>query len=160
MLLLSQNIDPEETRHPTIFPMHDLGRVADQIWSKYSTKPCPFTTGDWYVAGSAAIAMKDRPRVLFYWHGIENMDTPPTGLWASDADVNEKGRLVFWAIPKETTDVSRNVPDYVFRRFLNTMVQSKPIILPYQTNTKISPVQIGVAIVPPMKDAILPEKTP
>ena len=132
------------------FPMQALGAAADQVWNEHLTEPCPFVTGDWWIAGNAAITMKDRPRVLFYWTGIENMDTSPTGLWASDADVNEKGGLVFWAIPgKDITEVSdEDVPDYVFRRFPDAVVQSKPIVLPYQTKAKIPPVQIGVAVVP------------
>ena len=139
--------------HPTIFPMRDIGRVADQIWSEHSAKPCPYTTGVWYVAGNAAIAMKDRPRVLFYWRGIDNPKTPPTGLWASDTDVNEKGGLVFWTH-------ADGPPDYLFRRFPNAMVQPEPIVLPYRIGKKIPPIQIGVAIVPSMEDAIPPEKIP
>ncbi|MCL2304912.1 MAG: glycosyltransferase family 39 protein [Planctomycetaceae bacterium] len=131
------------------FPMQALGVAAGQIWSEHSTQPCPFTTGDWWIAGNAAVAMKDRPRVLFYWHGIENRNASPTGLWANDTDVNEsRGGLVFWEISKETTDVSEEVPDYVRWRFPNAVVRPEPIILPYTTSAKIPPVHIGVAIIP------------
>ena len=140
--------------HPTSFPMRELGVAADQIWGEYSKGPCPFTTGDWYIAGKAAIMMKDRPRVLFYWTGMEKRNAPLTGLWASDADVNEKGGLVFWELLQkdfsEVPEISdEDVPDYVLRRFPNAMVQPKPIVLPYKINAKIPPVQIGVAVVPP-----------
>jgi len=133
------------------FPMQALGAAADQIWDEHSTGPCPFVTGDWWIAGNAAITMKDRPRVLFYWGGMESRNTPPTGLWASDADVNEKGGLVFWALhQKGVTEVSdENVPEYVLRRFPKARVQPKPILLPYKTNAQIPPLQLGIAIVPP-----------
>ena len=139
------------------FPMQALGVAADKIWGEHSTQPCPYTTGDWRIAANAAITMKDRPSVLFYYNGsysgIENMSASPTGFWASDADVNEKGGLVFWSLPndaaKATSDVSPDVPDYVLQRFPNAMVQQESIVLPYQTKAHVPPLQIGVAVVPP-----------
>ena len=139
------------------FPMQALGVASDQIWSDQTSQPCPYTTGDWWIAGNAAIAMKDRPRVLFYWKGIEKMNASPTGLWASDADVNEKGGLVFWQVSKKdikgtaqaTPDISFEVPKYVLRRFPDAVIRPEPIIFPYTTKANVAPLQIGVAVVPP-----------
>ncbi|MDR1491322.1 MAG: glycosyltransferase family 39 protein [Planctomycetaceae bacterium] len=128
------------------FPMRELGTVCDKIWSSRFSTPCPYITGDWYLAGNAAYAMKNRPSVHFYWQGIESPDAKPTGTWSTDADVNQRGGLILW----NAKNYGENkIPDYVFTRFPFAKKFPETLVLPYKTSAEIPPLNVGVAIVPP-----------
>ena len=135
---------PHITGKPSHYhePMRELGAECDRIWSdRFSDSPCLYITGDWRMAGNAAIVMKDRPSVLFYW-GIGNPNAVPTSTWATDEDVNQKGGIILW-------EAAEQVPDWVLRRFPNAEVLPEILELPYKTSANVPPLQIGIAIVPP-----------
>jgi hypothetical protein len=100
-------------------------------------------SGDWKYAGNAAYAMKDRPSVHFYYNGIANLQTLPTGTWSTDEDVNQKGGIILWNVLEST------VPGWVHRRFPRAEVLPEILELPYKTRAKIPPLKIGMAVVPP-----------
>jgi len=124
------------------FPMQELGVKCDEIWYSQFNTPCPYITGSWRYAGNAAYAMKDRPSVHFYYDGIDDLNTQPTGTWSTDEDVNQKGGIILWEATEQT-------PDWVHRRFPNAEVLSEILELPYKTGAKIPLLRIGIAIVPP-----------
>jgi hypothetical protein len=127
------------------FPMRELGVECDRIWSDgFGDLPCPYTTGHWFYAGNAAHAMKDRPSVHFYYYDQGSPEARPTGTWSTDKDVNQRGGIILW-------EASTEVPDWVHHRFPKAEVLPKMLELPYKTGATISPVRIGVAIVPPQK---------
>ncbi len=126
------------------YPGRALAERLDAIWAEYSNQPCPYLTGDFWVVGNAALYMKGRPSVHFYWDKIRP-DSRPTGDWSSDRDVREKGGLVVWDADFEKV----SPPDYVREHFPEAETYPGILSLPYQTGAKVAPVRIGVAVIPP-----------
>ena len=87
--------------------------------------------------------MKDHPSVLFYYKGIDDINALPTGTWATDDDVNQKGGIILWKASNQT------VPKWVHRRFPGAEVLPEILELPYKTSAKIPPLKIGIAVVSP-----------
>ena len=125
------------------FPMRELGAEGDRIWSSHFDVPCPYTSGDWYYAGTAGCTMKDRPSVHFYYNTIADPEALPTGTWSTDEGVNQKGGIIFWKATDQTA------PDWLHRRFPRAEVVPEILELPYSTGAKIPPLRIGVALIPP-----------
>ena len=126
------------------FPMVALGANCERIWAEHVDGPCPFVTGDWWLAGNAAEGMRPSPSV----HAIgafENMDLDdsPT-IWSSDEDVNRQGGLILWN-PSFYPD---ELPETLFERFPQAIILPA-LVIPYERFTNIPPVTIGVAIVKP-----------
>jgi hypothetical protein len=131
-----------------LFPAQKLGIRCDTIWySKFNT-PCPFVSGDWAICGYAGWAMRDRPRVLFYWniHGIDYLHAKPTGTWATDSDVNQTGGIILWQLSDKP---DHYIPEWLHQRFPNAEIIPDTIILPYSTGAKVPPLKVGVALIPP-----------
>ncbi|MDR0610791.1 MAG: glycosyltransferase family 39 protein [Planctomycetaceae bacterium] len=133
-----------------LFPTRELGIQCDQIWySKFNT-PCPFVSGEWAICGYAGWAMRDSPRVHFYWNiyhdGINYLNEKPTGTWSADSDVNQQGGMIFWQLSDKPDNY---IPDWLHKRFPNAEIMTEPIILPYKTRAKVPPLKVGVAIIPP-----------
>ena len=156
------------------FPMRELGAECDRIWSSRFETPCPYTSGEWVYAGNAAYTMKDRPSVHFYCslHVRGNIGDPeavPTGTWATDEDVNQKGGIILWQasrpseansklfsgirLKQETSEsLDLPIPDWVHRRFPRAEVFPEILELRYKTGADIPPLRIGIALVPPPKN--------
>ncbi|MDR3196689.1 MAG: glycosyltransferase family 39 protein [Planctomycetaceae bacterium] len=144
-----------------LFATNDFGVKCDQIWYSRFETPCCYATGDWALCGYACYAMRDRPSLHYYWNmydgGIGNMNAKPSGAWATDEDVNQKGGIIVWKISdggeSNNSDNSNNsddyVPDWVYKRFPKAEIIPDPIILPYKTKAKVPPIKIGIAIIPP-----------
>jgi len=136
------------------FPMQQLGVECDRIWSSRFAIPCPWISGDWWLAGNAAYSMKDRPSVHFYYDGISDPQAKPTGTWSQDADVNKQGGLILWLSTDGNAQVEADrppVPEYVARRFPRAEVLPETLTLRYQTGANVPPVKVGVAMIPPEK---------
>lgn len=130
-------------------PMYRLGAECDRIWSEHSPLPCPYITGDWFLAGSAACVMKDRPSVHFYYNDIGDPEAIPTGPWSQDADMNEKGGLILWRCPAVWEKSRDTVPGYLSERFPKAVPLEEIIEIPYKTTAPVFPLQVGVAIIVP-----------
>ncbi|MDR2441215.1 MAG: glycosyltransferase family 39 protein [Planctomycetaceae bacterium] len=134
-----------------LFATNDFGVKCDQIWYSRFEIPCRYVTGDWPLCGYACYAMRDRPSLHYYWNiydeGISNMNAKPSGTWATDSDLNQKGGMIVWNISNNKSD--NYVPDWVYKRFPKAEVISEPIILPYKTRANVPPIKIGAAIIPP-----------
>jgi len=135
------------------FPMRSLGAECDRIWSSRFPKPCPYLSGDWWLAGNAAYSMEDRPSVHFYYGDINDPQVKSTGTWSQDSEVNEHGGILLWqlSVGKNTQDetVIPQVPKFVALRFPRAEVLSETLTLPYQTGANVPPLKIGVAVIPP-----------
>ena len=134
----------EKQSRLTYYPMQELGGECDRRWNSRFDTPCPYISGQWYLAGSAAYAMKDRPSVHFYYYGIEDLDALPTGTWATDEDVNQTGGILLWEVPFEQT-----TPDWVHHRFPRAEILPEMLELPYKSGAKIPPLKIRIAVIPP-----------
>ncbi|MDR1923723.1 MAG: glycosyltransferase family 39 protein [Planctomycetaceae bacterium] len=152
MILVVSALSPHVTgkQKKQFLPMRELGAECDRIWYSQFDVPCPYVTGDWFIAGFASYAMKDRPRVHFYWNihdgDIHNPNSLPTGTWSTDSDVNNHGGIVVWQI----TNTDENyAPKYLHTRFPKANIIPNPIILPYKTSAKVPPLKVGVAVIPP-----------
>ncbi len=133
------------------FPGPALAERLDTIWAEYSDRPCPYLTGDSWLAGNVAPYMKGRPSVHFYWEMIRP-DSRPAGAWSSDQDVRKKGGLVLWDIDADMTNHPVIPPDYVREHFPEAKTYPEILLFPYRTGAKIAPVQIGVAVIPPARE--------
>lgn len=157
-LLLQSIASPYWTGRPQRFhfPIRELGARCDRIWDSRFQEPCPYVSGDWWIAGNAAIGMKDRPSVHFYWRDIDRPEVRPTGTWSEDSDVNESGGLVFWSISgfywRGKRDYPQGVlPEYVRERFPRAELFPEPLELSYKTGKYIE-LRIGVAVIPPKNE--------
>ncbi len=136
--------------HAVQFPYRDLAAACDRIWSEKYAAPCPYVTGHWRLAGFAAHGMKDRPSVLFYAKGNYPEDGEPTGTWARDSDINERGGLVLWELPdKAASEGPVQDSGFLKQRYPRAETVPEPLILHYKTGAKVPPLRVGVAIVPP-----------
>lgn len=127
------------------YPGRGLADLATKTWAENgSDGKCPYITGDWLPACHAAMYMADRPCTLIYYYGSE-VGLEPTGFWASDADVNEKGGIVIWNVPKDENDGF--VPDWLYERYPNAKPCSKTFELPYQTKADVPSLRVGCAVV-------------
>ena len=138
------------------FPAVELAAECDRIWDEQVGGKCPYMTGDWFPAGSAAFYTKDRRSVHFYWEGIAESDAVPTGAWSEDADVNRCGGLVLWQMPDGTSDTTAPlsvVPEWVHRRFPRADVVGRTVVIPWKTNADRAPLRIGIAVVRPDSSA-------
>lgn len=127
------------------FPMQELGAKCDEIWaSRFPDSPCPYITGDFWLAGNAAYAMRDRPSVHFYcWTDpMEDPESAPTGTWSTDEDVNQRGGIILW-------HASEQIPDWIHLRFPRAEILPETLELSFRVGTRIPPVRIGIAVVPP-----------
>lgn len=135
------------------FPCEGIAAALDHAWSeKYPGTACPILTGDWKVAGPASLKMKERPTVLFYYHGLEE-GMRPHGFWISDEDFAEKGGIVVWKV--EDGLPSNGVPEYLKRRFPTAEPATEVLTIPWQTSAKVKPLKIRYAIAPPAEKKVL-----
>lgn len=134
------------------YPGRALAELATKTWAENgSGGKCPYLTGDWLPACHAAMYMADRPCTLIYYYGSE-VGLEPTGFWASDADVNEKGGIVIWNVPKDENDGF--VPDWLYERYPNAKPCSKTFELPYQTKADVPPLRVGCAVITPQSTSL------
>lgn len=133
------------------FPMQALAERCDRIWDERFDVPCPYVSGEWFCAGNAALAMRDRPSVLFYWAGLNDPEALPAGTWADDMDVNRRGGIIVWQIKpkKKDGEIAVREPPFLRMRFPTAEVLPEVLELPYKTGAPIPPLRIGVAVVPP-----------
>ncbi len=137
---------------PLHYPMRELGAVCDEMWSRRDEGPCPYVTGDWLVAGYAAIAMKDRPTVHFYYgNSFYRPGTIPSATWSADADVNERGGLAIWITGHQNTAPLTRPPGFVLTRFPKAEMIPDTICLPYKTGAELEPLKVRAAYIPPAK---------
>jgi hypothetical protein len=149
-VFIFQAVDPEKEARRYL-PMRAIGAECDRIWSSRFNLPCPYTTGQWVLAGTAAYAMKDRPSVHFYndtinGDTIADMEALPVGTWSTDKDINQLGGIILWEISQSSEQL---VPDWVHRRFPRAEVLPEILKIPYKTSPSTPLLNIGVAIVPP-----------
>ena len=134
------------------YPGRGLAELATKIWADQgSGGKCPYITGDWKPACNAAMYMADRPCTLIYYYGLEEGKIP-TGYWASDSDVNEKGGIVIWTVPKGENDGF--IPNWLYKRYPNAKPCSKAFELPYQTKADVPPLRVGCAVVTPQSTSL------
>lgn len=155
-LLLQSIVSPYWTGRPQRFhfPIKELGARCDRLWSSRFPGPCPYLTGNWWIAGNAALGMKDRPTVHFYWRGIDHYKARPTGTWSEDSDVNESGGLVLWPISgsywaSQMETPLECPPPYIHERFPRAVILPESLELTYQTGANLQKLRVGVAVVPP-----------
>lgn len=131
------------------FPAKALGTKFDQIWSaQFGALPCPYLSGDWQVAGHAALYMKGRPSVLCYYYGLESGKCP-NGFWVFDEDLDRDGGIIVW---KSGSGLSPDdVPEYLNRRFPRAEVSPETLTIPWLTRAEIDPLRIRYAIIPPRR---------
>ncbi len=126
------------------FPIEELGEASTEIWSRHAEGTCPYTSGEWWLAGNAAEAMRPSPSVHAIG-GFGNMDAldMPTS-WSTDNDFNQRGGLIFWDLKAS----KGRSPKTLLKHFPQAKILP-PLTLSYETSAPVPPLKIGVAIVIP-----------
>lgn len=137
------------------FPMQDLGAAVERIWSEQAGGPCPYLTGEWWIAGNAAQGMNPIPSV----HAIGNFETmdvndAPTS-WSSDEDVNRRGGIVLWEFDENEITVPKTLWDH----FPGAVVL-EPLTIEYKKYKNAEPLKIGIAIIRPESTGAERPETP
>jgi hypothetical protein len=129
------------------FPMQELGVACEKIWSEHAAGHCPYTTGNWWLAGNAAEGMRPSPSVhaIGSFARIQVEDSPSN--WSTDNDVNSRGGLILW---DDNTSTETDI-DFLQKRFPKA-IRLESLILPYKKFKNISPLKIGMAIVLPAEE--------
>ncbi len=135
------------------FPTRVLGAQLEKIWSeKYGSTPCPMLTGQWKIAGHAALGMKDRPSVLCYYDGLEE-GRRPLIIGTSDEDFAKSGGIVVWKLEDQMDAglgvLPDEIPEFLTRRFPTAEVSPEVLEIPWCTAAKIPPLRVRYAIAPP-----------
>lgn len=131
------------------FPMEDLGHVCEKLWTEKVGGDCPYVTGDWWLAGNAALHMEPIPSVHAFGQ-FGNMDAPiRVSTWSTDEDVNHRGGLVLW----EKEDDDDQIMAFMLQRFPK-MHELPMVVIPYSKwyyidSVNVPPQKICVGIVYP-----------
>ena len=119
------------------FPGRQLAAEIQRRWNKQNSAPLTIVAGDWWPAGNVAFYAESRPSVF------TEMDVHKSP-WTNNEDLRLYGGVVLWEIGHY---------DNVFltkllKRFPAATLEA-PISLNWQTKAKISPLQIGLIMIPP-----------
>lgn len=131
------------------FPMKELGIASERIWDEKVGETCPYVTGDWWLAGNAALHMEQTPTVHAFGQFGKPFAPFPVSSWSTDQDVNRYGGLVFW----EKEDDNEETMAVLRGRFPDIHVLPM-IVIPhskayYIDSAKIPPQEICLGIVYP-----------
>ncbi len=119
------------------FPGQQLATEVENRWNQQHETPLEIVGGTWWVAGNVAFYAEHRASVF------ADMDLSKSP-WLNDQKLREKGGVVLWP----TGSAGEAIQETLLERFPETETQ-QPIVLAWQTKAELSPVQIGMAIIPP-----------
>ncbi|MGL4594069.1 MAG: glycosyltransferase family 39 protein [Thermoguttaceae bacterium] len=159
VLLLAAYIVPFCKNKPTrfLFPGKELAQIAEKKWSEYygENVPCQYVTGEWWLAGNAAMWMRSNPHVLAYMSHDSMNDPKLLSSWSTRDDVIKNGGLVFWISDrKEYVD---GIPSSLFQNYPNAVILPNVSLKYHRTTNRTA--NIGIAIVPPAHLPTLPIPT-
>ncbi|MGL4943999.1 MAG: glycosyltransferase family 39 protein [Thermoguttaceae bacterium] len=137
----------KEKQDRFLFPTRELARIADTTWATYyGDAPCPFVTGEWWLAGNAAMQMKSDPRVYAYDSSdlyTKESNAHPLSSWATIDDVCKRGGLFFWNV----NNYAGGTPPLLHEEYPNAIIVPPVTLRYHRTQRKV---EIGIAIIPPL----------
>ncbi|MDR1289982.1 MAG: glycosyltransferase family 39 protein [Planctomycetaceae bacterium] len=133
-----------------LFPGKELAVKVEDVWRNKYDKPLKYITGEWPLAGSAAIYSKDRPTCHCDYYGF------PLTTWSTDKDVLKTGGIAIWLIGDGKQQA---VPHWLKKKFPSAELL-EPIELQKKTKASREPYRIGLAIIPPDDSIKLEPLTP
>ena len=138
----------------SLFPAHRLARTVAESWATTCNGAVPVIIGDSWLAGTASYLLPGQPRV--YTEADPHMSP-----WLSDQDIRKTGAVIVWnkGHPEQFHDLDHQdeeteMPGWfpglekLESRF-GRIVLLPEVILPYRGHTTLSPVLLGLAVVPP-----------
>lgn len=129
------------------FPGRALADRVEEIWRARHPGPLPALAGEWWLAANVAAYGTSRPPV---WGGSSpdrcDFDAHHAA-WMSAASLRRTGGVILWNADRSGAEP----PAFVVDRFPG-VVPLPPIELPWQTGADVTPVRVGVAVLPPAAD--------
>lgn len=137
---------PQLQRKPSRvhFDGRQLAQQVETIWRSRFDRPLPATAGEWWLAGNVALYGPSRAHV---WGGSDPDLAdfgPHYAAWMSDAALRRTGGVVLWNADR----LRGETPEGVARRFPDLEVLP-PLTVPWQTRAALTPVRVGIALIPP-----------
>jgi 4-amino-4-deoxy-L-arabinose transferase-like glycosyltransferase len=137
---------PQVQRKPSRVHFNGPRLAADVegIWRARFNRPLPAAVGEWWLAGNVALYGPSRAHV---WGGSDPDLAdfgPHYAAWTSDQSLRRTGGVVLWNADR----LRGKTPDGVAERFPEFQLLP-PLAIPWQTRAPLTPVQVGIAIIPP-----------
>ncbi|MDR3198991.1 MAG: glycosyltransferase family 39 protein, partial [Planctomycetaceae bacterium] len=137
------------------FPGKELAQTVQTIWSERYSTLVPFVRGDDSLTETVAVNLQHRPIVY-------------SELWSTEEDFRKRGGVLLWLIgepgklPRHSIrgcfgnrdfgySLKTGQPDDWLQQFPNAEILT-PLELAPKTITKVPPIKIGIAIIPPSQD--------
>ena len=134
------------------YPGKELAQAVDQIWQKRYSTPIPFVRGDDWPTEILGVYLHPHPTVY-------------SDLWSTEEQFRKSGGVLLWTIPEPKIGLGRSIedcfgnidfdysdttgkPDEWLRQFPNAKILPILEVMP-QVPVKVSPIRVGIAIVPP-----------
>ena len=127
------------------YPGSAVAAEVYKQWEQRYERPLAIVGGDWWLASLASLS---GPRRLQVYGGsdINWLDMGPyCSGWITDDDLRTSGGVLVW-----DADRSGKRPDLLATRFPDAEFL-EPVAIPWLTAAKLPPLQLGMAILPPLK---------
>jgi hypothetical protein len=128
------------------YPIKNLGEQTQKIWNQHFDTPCPLIGGEYCISVSAAITMKDRPRIHACYRYDFNKGKQTDLLLHSYEEMNRKGGILLWH-DDGREEYLNGVPMQLHTLYPKAKVL-QPILLQCPTLWGYDEKKIGIAIVP------------
>jgi hypothetical protein len=128
---------PKRTR----FPGRMLAREVSRCWQARYGEPLPVVSGDVWLALNVSCYAPRRPTYYLFSPGNDTF-TP----WARLADLRQRGGALVW-----DADLLGDQLPPPYAACAPVVLTQPPLLLPYGGVTRLPPVRIGLAFVPPAR---------
>jgi 4-amino-4-deoxy-L-arabinose transferase-like glycosyltransferase len=144
-------LGPGLTKEPSRihFPGQALADEVVRRWQERHGGPIPLVAGDWWLAGNISCYAPHRPSVYPALELNLFKPDPRAAVWTSDEDLRRRGGVLLWDAGRYGT---RKVPRALRARFPAAELQPS-FALPYQCRAPVPPVRVGMAFIPPARQA-------
>lgn len=125
-------------------PSQALAKQIEELWAERSDRPLTIVSGDWWLASEIAFSLPNRPTI----YGGSDLNRvnmgPACSGWCSDTDLRERGGIVVWDDGARKDDLRS-----VLRARFPQAEFPPPLTIPWRTEARLTPLQVGVAIIRP-----------
>lgn len=118
------------------YPGKAMSTIFTRLWHEKYQTPLTIVAGPRWIAGNIAIYSPDHPSVYMEW-------SPVVTTWIHEKQMQKTGALFVWDA-KVTTDI----PPEIKQRYPG-LIDKKIYYFHWQRDTRIPPVAIGAALLPP-----------
>lgn len=119
------------------YPGRLIAQKVTRIWQEEYQRPLKYIAGPRWLAGNIAFYAPDHPIVYMEWN-------PIVSTWINESELNKQGAVFVWEMTQQP-----QLPAELLQRYPRIKFQGIETFSWLRTKNNASPIQIGVAILPP-----------